>query len=185
MTREDWFYKRQLSLMEIFIPSKKNIKKIIEMNDGLHERFRNVYDDMLAMKKIVDDDIKRGVLKCTGYRIYPEYFFVYGKKGGTPIAGEDLLVELSDATIKYPYFELTHRSDEIPSFEEDFLNYDEDRLYNIGWLDYPGQEGHYIYLYMFWLFLDVGIFCPLDITYLTANDLEWQIVVEYEHYNKK
>lgn len=80
-------------------PTEGNIQKIIGLNDGLYGRFCMVYEDLIAMKRKVDKDIKNGEITCSGYAIYPVYFFAYNyEDAGIPTADGDALIDLSDAT---------------------------------------------------------------------------------------
>ena len=57
-------------VMENFKPTPDVIWSIIAMNDGLYERFRLAFEDLLRMKRLVDDDIDNGRLKVSGYELY-------------------------------------------------------------------------------------------------------------------
>ena len=61
--------------MKDFVPTPEVIENIIAMNDGLCERFRMAFEDLLKMKKLVDEDIDSGRIKVSGYEMYPEFFF--------------------------------------------------------------------------------------------------------------
>ena len=84
-------------VMKDYKPTEDVIQKIIALNDGLYERFKMCFEDLLETKRLVDEDIKSGRIKVSGYTIYPEYFFGYGK-GGIPTADEETLELLSDYT---------------------------------------------------------------------------------------
>jgi hypothetical protein len=165
-------------------PTEENIQKIIELNDGLHERFRMVFEDLMAMKAKVDVDIKKGEVRCSGYTMYPEYFFAYSyDDAGIPTADGDTLMDLCDRTrYFFPHFQLTADSP-IPDFETDFMQHNE-LNWNIEALDLLGLESHYIYYFMHAIFVDSGAFCVGDIPYLKPEDLQWQITVEYEQFDR-
>lgn len=167
-----------------FNPTPENIQKIIEMNDGLYKRFRMVYDDLVAMKAKVDSDIKEGCIRCSGYTIFPEYFFCYDyEDDGIPTADGTTLMDLSDETrFFFPSCQLTGDS-EIPDFEEDFIQHTE-LNWNIEDFNLPELANHQIYYFMHNIFIDANTFCIADIPYLKPDDLLWQITVQYEQFNK-
>lgn len=176
---------RYHKLMQNFHPDAEMFRKIIEMNDGLHDRFKMAYDQVVEMKKNIDEDIKRGRLNITGYSIYVDYFFGYCCEDGIPTADEYTLMNLSDGTdIFFPRIEVNSEDEKIPDFEKDILNYDPELNWSIEKLDYPQLKNHYIYMFMHHIFDDADTFCPADIQYLKPEHLEWQIVVEYEHFKK-
>ena len=167
-----------------FEATPENIQKIIDLNDGLYKRFRMVYDDLVAMKEKVDRDIRNGEIQCSGYAIFPEYFFAYDYEDtGIPTADGDLLMDLSDkARFFFPYVNLEMDS-AIPDFDGDFITLT-DLNWNIEALDLPGLENHRIYYFMHAIFIDSGTFCVADIPYLKPEDLQWQITVQYEHFDR-
>ena len=167
-----------------FEATPENIQKIIDLNDGLYKRFRMVYDDLVAMKEKVDRDIRNGEIQCSGYAIFPEYFFAYDYEDtGIPTADGDLLMDLSDGT-KWCFPAVTLEPDSaVPDFDRDFIRLT-DLNWNIEALDLPGLENHRIYYFMHAIFIDSGTFCVADIPYLKPEDLQWQITVQYEHFDK-
>lgn len=171
------------NVMKDFNPTEDVIQKIISLNDGLYERFKMCFEDLLETKKLIDEDIKTGRIKVSGYTIYPEYFFGYDK-GGIPTADEETLCLLSDNTgYMFPSLDFDKESGEV-DFEKDFLFEDPNLSWNIENLNLPGLENHHIYMFMHHIFQDADTFCPADIPYLEPQDLQWQIVVEYEHFDK-
>ena len=73
----------------------------------------------------------------------------------------------------------------ITSFDVGFLHeYEPDLSWNIENLDLPGLENHHIYMFMHHIFQDANTFCPADIPFLKPEDLQWQITVQYEFFNK-
>ena len=180
------FEKRIEQIMKDFVPTPEVVKKIIELNDGLYERFKMAYEDMLMMKAMIDEDILSGRLKISGYTIAPEFFFAYDYEDGIPTVSEQMLMELSDATMyMMPSFTLYQGSHYVPDFDKAFLNEDSELNWNIEDLDLPGLEDHHIYMFMHRIFQDAGTFCVADIPYLKPADLEWQITVQYEFFNRK
>ena len=174
-------------VMKDFKPTPEVIKSIIAMNDGLCERFRMAFEDLLGMKKLVDEDIDIGRIKVSGYEMYPEFFFGYDKMDGIPTADHYMLMDLSDETqFMMPSMTLDgQRFDGEYSFEVDFLHeFEPDLSWNIENLDLPGLENHHIYMFMHHIFQDADTFCPADIPFLKPEDLQWQITVQYEFFNK-
>ena len=88
------FEKRIEQVMRNFVLTPEVVKKIIELNDGLYERFKMAYEDMLMMKAMIDEDILSGRLKISGYTIAPEYFFAYDYEDGIPTVSEQMLKDL-------------------------------------------------------------------------------------------
>ena len=173
-------------MMRDFVPTPEVVKKIIELNDGLYERFKMAYEDMLMMKAMIDEDILSGRLKISGYTIAPEFFFAYDYEDGIPTVSEQMLKDLSDATMyMMPSFTLYQGSHYVPDFDKAFLGEDSELNWNIEDLDLPGLEDHHIYMFMHRIFQDAGTFCVADIPYLKPEDLEWQITVQYEFFNRK
>lgn len=172
--------------MKNFKPTPKVIKGIIAMNDGLYERFRMAFEDLLMMKKLVDEDIDSGRLKVASYEMYPEYFFAYDRMEGIPTADHQMLMSLSDDTqYLMPSLTLDERRYEGEwDFEASFLNNDLDLNWNIESFDLPGLEAKTIHYFMHTMFQDAHTFCPADIPYLKPEDLEWQITVQFEFFNK-
>lgn len=174
-------------VMENFKPTPDVIGSIIAMNDGLYERFRLAFVDLLRMKRLVDEDIDNGRLKVSGYELYPEFFLAYGKMDGIPTADHYVLMDLSDET-QYMMPSMTldeQRFDGEYSFDVGFLHeYEPDLSWNIENLDLPGLENHHIYMFMHHIFQDANTFCPADIPFLKPEDLQWQITVQYEFFNK-
>lgn len=180
----DSLRERVLMRRERFKPNSEDIKKIIAMNDGLYTRFRMVYDDLLHMKQLVDENIRSGRLKVSGYKIFPEYFFGYDYENGIPTADHKTLIMMSDETeLSFPSCSLTE-DDFIPDYDKDFINDDPALSWNIEWLDLPGLEKHYIHYFMHSLFVDSDTFCPADIPFLKPEDLQWQITVQFEFFQK-
>ena len=143
-----------------------------------------VYDDLLNMKQLVDEDIRTGRLKVSGYSIFPEYFFGYDYEEGITTANHETLMQMSDET-EYSFPSCTLSGGEaIPDFDWDFISDDPALNWNIEWLNLPGLENHYIHFFMHSLFVDSHTFCPADIPYLKPEDLQWQITVQYEFFNK-
>ena len=167
-----------------FEATPENIQRIIDLNDGLYKRFRMVYDDLVAMKEKVDRDIRNGEIQCSGYAIFPEYFLAYDYEDtGIPTADGDLLMDLSDGT-KWCFPSVTLEPDSvIPDFDRDFIRLT-DLNWNIEALDLPGLENHRIYYFMHTMFIDSHTFCVADIPYLKPEDLQWQITVQYEHFDR-
>ena len=172
-------------VMKDFMVSPEVVEKIISLNDGLYDRFRMAYEDMLKMKKIIDEDILSGRLKFSGYTITPDYFFAYDHENGIPTASEQMLMELSDeTTIMMPSLTLSQDSNCVPDFDTVFLGEDPNLSWNIENPNLPGLENHHIYMFMHYIFQDAGTFCAADIPYLKPEDLQWQINVQYEFFNR-
>lgn len=178
--------KRIDKAMKGFVPTSDMIESILAMNDGLYNRFRMVFEDLLKMKKLVDEDINSGRLKVASYEMYPEYFFAYGRMEGIPTADHQMLMLLSDDTqYLMPSLTLDERRYEVEwDFEASFLNNDLDLNWNIESFDLPGLEDKKIHYFMHTMFQDAHTFCPADIPYLKPEDLEWQITVQFEFFNK-
>ena len=181
--KEEIYQNRIDYAMKGFEPTPEIIEKIIIMNDGLYDRFRMAYDDMIKMKQMVDEDIRSGRLSVSGYCIFPEYFFGYERKDGIPTADYDMLIDLSDDTAFFPTCYLTEQNS-IPDYDKDFIDDDPELSWNIEWLNLPGLENHFIHYFMHTMFQDSGTFCPADIPFLKPEDLQWQITVQYEFFNK-
>ena len=173
-------------VMKNFKPTPKVIKSIIAMNDGLYERFRMAFEDLLKMKSLVDIEREYGRLPASGYSMYPEYFFAYERADGIPTADYVMLQELSDQTgYMMPSLTLDERRlDGELDFETAFLDNDLFENWNIEWFDLPGLENHQIHYFMHNMFQDAETFCPADIPYLKPEDLKWQITVQYEFFNR-
>ena len=172
------------TVMEGFTPTPEIIAKIISINDGLYSRFRMAYEDLIMMKRAVDSDIQSGRLSVSGYTIFPEYFFCYDYDNGIPTADNETLMEMSDETDwSFPSCTL-NKGDEIPDFDSDFLKDDPKLSWNIEQLNLPGLEKHYIHYFMHNFFQDADTFCLADIPYIKPDDLQWQITVQYEFFNK-
>ena len=134
---------------------------------------------------MIDEDIISGRLTVSGYTITPDYFFAYDHERGIPTASAQMLMELSDeTTILMPSLTLSQDNISLPDFDTDFLGEDQKLNWNIENLDLPGLENHHIYMFMHHIFQDAGAFCIADIPYLKPEDLQWQIIVEYEFFNK-
>ena len=176
--------KRIDRVMKSFVPTSDVIKSIMAMNDGLYARFRLVFEDLLRMKKLIDEDIDSGRLKVSGYEMYPEYFFAYDRMEGIPTADHQLLMSLSDE-MQYLMPSLTldeGRYEGEWDFETSFLNNDLDLNWNIESFNLPGLENQKIHYFMHTMFQDAHTFCPADIPYLSPEDLQWQITVQFEFF---
>ena len=183
---EEKRYERIERVMKDFKPTPEVIESIIAMNDGLYERFRMAFEDLLKMKTLVDIEIKFGRLGVSGYEMYPEYFFAYEMADGIPTADYVMLQELSDET-RYLMPSLTLDESKLErelDFETAFLDNDLFENWNMEWFDLPGLENHQIHYFMHQMFQDANTFCPADIPYLKPEDLQWQITVQYEFFNK-
>ena len=107
---------RVSDVMHGFESSIEIISKIIAMNDGLYERFRMAYDDLIFMKRKTDEDICNRRLNVSGYTMFPEYFFGYDYEDGIPTARGELLMEISDESEQlFPSCTLTEEDSE-PDF---------------------------------------------------------------------
>ena len=172
--------------MKDFKPTPEVIESIIAMNDGLYERFRMVFDDLIAVERMVRTDMEDGRLKISGYEIFPEYFFAYDKKDGIPTADHSMLMELSDGT-QYMMPDMTldfdRRGDRAPEFDGGIID-DGELNWNIEDLNLPGLENHHIHYFMHKIFQDAHTYCPADIPFLKPDDLKWQITVQYEFFNR-
>lgn len=175
-------------VMKGFVPTQDVINSIISLNDGLYDRFKMAFCDLMEMRQIVESEVSCGNLKISGYSIFPEYFFAYGRNNGIPTADYETLMALSDETDDYmfPFLSIDERqSGRSYDFELDFLRECDPKLsWNIENLNLPGMENHHIYMFMHHLFQDAMTFCPADIPYLNPEDLQWQITVQYEFFNK-
>ena len=179
-------YERIERVMKDFVPTPEVIENIIAMNDGLYERFRMAFEDLLKMKSLVDIEIRYGRLGVSGYTMFPEFFFGYERTEGIPTADYVMLQELSDETrFMMPDITLDFdcRGDRDPEFDGGFLD-DMELNWNIEDLDLPGLENHQIHYFMHKIFQDAHTFCVADIPYLKPEDLQWQITVQYEFFNK-
>ena len=184
---EDRRWERIERVMKDFKPTPKVIESIIAMNDGLYERFKMAFEDLLKMKSLVDIEIRYGRLGVSGYKMYPEYFFGYERTDGIPTADYVMLQELSDETPDFMMPSLTLDERKLEGeldFESAFLDDDLFDNWNIEWFDLPGLEDHKIHYFMHTIFQDARTFCPADIPYLKPEDLKWQITVQYEFFNK-
>ena len=183
---EDRRWERIERVMKNFKPTPEVIESIMDMNDGLYNRFQLVFEDLLKMKRLVDEDIDSGRLKVVSYEMYPEYFFAYDRKEGIPTANHDMLMLLSDKT-QYLMPSLTlyeGRYEGEWDFEASFLNNDLDLNWNIESFDLPGLEDKKIHYFMHTMFQDANTFCPADIPYLKPEDLQWQITIQFEFFKK-
>ena len=183
---EEKRYERIERVMKDFVPTPEVIESIIAMNDGLYERFRMAFEDLLKMKTLVDIEIKFGRLGVSGYEMYPEYFFAYERADGIPTADYVMLQELSDET-RYLMPSLTLDESKLErelDFETAFLDNDLFENWNMEWFDLPGLENHQIHYFMHQMFQDANTFCPADIPYLKPEDLKWQITIQYEFFNR-
>ena len=183
---EDRRWERIERVMKGFKPTPEVIESIITMNDGLYERFRMVFDDLLAVERMVRADMENWRLKISGYTIFPEYFFAYDKEEGIPTADHSMLMELSDETqYMMPDMTLDYErcSDRDPEFDGGFID-DWEFNWNIEDLNLPGLENHQIHYFMHKIFQDAHTFCIADIPYLKPEDLQWQITAQYEFFNK-
>ena len=179
------FEKRIEQVMKEFAPTPEVIQKIIELNDGLYNRFRMVYEDMLGVKTMMDEDILSGRLTVSGYTITPEYFFAYDYDTGIPTVSEQMLMDLSDATMYMMPSPTLYPDSAIPDFDKQFLGESPYLNWNIEDLDLTGLENHHIYMFMHKIFQDARTFCVADIPFLKPEDLEWQITVRYEFFNRR
>ena len=183
---EEKRYERIERVMKDFKPTPEVIESIIAMNDGLYERFRMVFDDLIEIERMVRADMESGRLKISGYTIFPEYFFGYDREEGIPTADHFMLMELSDGTrFMMPDITLDFdcRGDRDPEFDGGFID-DGELNWNIEDLDLPGLENHQIHYFMHKIFQDAHTFCVADIPHLKPEDLQWQITVQYEFFNK-
>ncbi len=173
-------------VMRDFRPTPAVIESIIAMNDGLYERFRMAFEDLLRLKRLVDVEISYGRLPVSGYEMFPEYFFAYDRSGGIPTADYVMLQELSDETQNLMPSLTFHESslERDLDFETAFLDNDLFLNWNIESFGLPGLENHQIHYFMHQMFQDANTFCPADIPYLKPEDLKWQITVQYEFFNK-
>ena len=184
---EDMRWERIKRVMKDFVPTPDVIESIIALNDGLYNRFRMVYEDLIEVEKMVHSDMESGRLKISGYEIFPEYFFAYDKEEGIPTADHEMLMDLSDETgYLMPSLTLYHDRWSVcrPKFEESSFCDDLGVSWNIENLNLPGLEDHQIHFFMHRLFCDANTFCPADIPFLKPKDLQWQITVQYEFFNK-
>lgn len=173
-------------VMRDFKPTPEVIESIIAMNDGLYERFRMAFEDLLRLKRLVDVEISYGRLPVSGYEMFPEYFFAYDRTGGIPTADYVMLQELSDETQNMMPSLILHESslDEKLDYETAFLDNDLSLNWNIGSFELPGLENRQIHYFMHNMFQDADTFCLADIPYLKPEDLQWQITVQYEFFHK-
>ncbi len=180
------YSERCFTLQRMFKPTDEDFQRIIRMNDVLHERFTEAWNQMLEMKRQLDSDMQEGRLDISGYFMRAEFYFCYNySQLGVPTADGESLMRFSDAAdIMFPQMELT-RDSKIPDLEKDILCYNPEKSWNVGWFDYPQLKGHYLYKYMHSLFEESLAFCPMDIRYIKPEDLEWQIDVDYEYYSKE
>ena len=184
---EDKRWERIKRVMKDFKPTPEVIESIIAMNDGLYERFRMAFEDLLKMKKTIDEDIERGRLSVSGYEMFPEFLFAYNRVAGIPTADAVILKNLSDETPDFMMPSLTLDQSRLEGeldFESAFLDNDLFDNWNIEWFDLPGLENHQIHYFMHTMFQDAHTFCPADIPYLKPEDLQWQITVQFEYFSK-
>lgn len=190
MISEEVLLERERKAMENFHPSEEDVSKIVEFNDGLFERFKLLYEDVMEIRDAVEDMRKKGKPSFSGYEIFPEFFFCYDYgEEGIPTASGDVLMDLSDYTSSWAFPNL-QVSDLNPRPYESFDEWafcamslcDEKLNWNIESLNLPGLEKHHLYYFMHSLFVDSGTFCVADIPYLKPEDLQWQVVVQFEKF---
>ena len=183
-------WERKRKVMKVFRPTEEVVSKIVEFNDGMFNRFKQLYEDVMEIRDAVEDMRKKGKPSFSGYEIFPEFFFCYDYgEEGIPTANGDILIDLSDYTPFWAFPNL-QVSDLNPSPYESFDEwalcamslYDEKHNWNIEDLDLPGLEKHHLYYFMHSLFVDSETFCVADIPYLKPEDLQWQVVVRFEKF---
>lgn len=180
-------WERIEKLMNNLEPTPELIDSIIAMNDGLYERFKMAFNDLLKMKGFIDEEIDSGRLQVSGYEIFPEYSFASNKLGGIPTADSLMMLDLSRGVTEYlmPSLSLDEKKLKVDlDYETAFLESDLFMNWNIEFFDLPGLENHQIHYFMHTMFQDSRTFCPADIPYLNPDDLEWWITVQYKLPNK-
>lgn len=190
MINKEVLLERKRKAMENFHPTEEVVSKIVEFNDGLFGRFKLLYEDVMEIRNTVEELREKGKPSFSGYEIFPEFFFCYDyEEEGIPTVNGDVLMDLSDATPSwaFPTIQVSDlNSRPYESFDEWALcamSLGDERLnWNIEDLDLPGLEKHHLYYFMHSLFVDSGTFCVADIPYLKPEDLQWQVVVQFEKF---
>ena len=161
----------------------ENVQKIIDLNNGLLERYREAYNELLRVRDGFEARYRAGDKNYKDYTIEVEFWY------STPDSGHKENDELWENLLEETQFWGPHLSvssgfrdsgRDIEPFEEAMMIDDK------SWNEYPfcdkALDGTYIYYFMHDIFNHNDTYSLEDAVLMKAEDFSWQLKICLEHW---
>jgi len=178
-------YERKCNLNKNFNWAPENTQKIIELNNGLLERYREAYNELLRVKNEFEERYRAGDKSFKDYTIEVEFW--YNAPDGLSEEEDELWDNLCENTIfwgphLYDSSSYREQNRDIEPFEEAMM------MDNQSWNEYPFNtkilDGTYIYYFMHDIFNHNDTYSLEDAVQMKAENFSWQMNICIEHWGK-
>ena len=176
---------RRERLNDSFVWTPENKRKIVELNNGLLERYREAYDELVRVSAEYEERFRSGDTNYQDYTIDVEFW--YNAPESQNEEENDLWENLCEETRDWGPF-LSARSSArdrglgIRPFEEAMCIDDK------SWNEYPFNtavlDDTYIYHFMHAIFNHNHTYSLQDAVQMKAENFSWQLVICLEHWGK-
>lgn len=176
---------RREHLNDSFVWTPENKRKIIELNNGLLERYREAYDELVRVSSEYEERFRSGDTNYQDYTIEVEFW--YNAPESQSEEENDLWENLCEETIEWgpPLLARSAARDRglgIRPFEDAMLIDDK------SWNEYPFNTAElddtYIYHFMHAIFNHNHTYSLQDAVQMKAENFSWQLVICLEHWGK-
>lgn len=176
---------RRLNKNFVWTPEKK--QKIIELNSGLLERYRDAYNEMVRIATEYEERFRSGDNNYKDYTIELEFWYSAGESENEE--ENELWGNMCEETVDWgPMFSIfsSDRGKEgfIKPFEEVMLidrDYNANREPPFNRHEFPDTS---LYCFMHEIFDHNGTYSLEDAIRMKAENFSWQLVIHLEHWGK-
>lgn len=176
---------RRERLNDSFVWTPENKRKIVELNNGLLERYREAYDELVRLSAEYEERFRSGDKNYQDYTIDVEFW--YNAPESQNEEENDLWENLCEETLEWgpPLLARSSARDRglgIRPFEDAMLIDDK------SWNEYPFNTAElddtYIYHFMHAIFNHNHTYSLQDAVQMKAENFSWQLVICIEHWGK-
>ena len=154
--------------------SPENVRRIVDLNDGVYELLRRAYDHMVSLKADFDARIACGDEAYENYSIVTKFWY---DAPDQPTPDLDLL-----------WFQLGVFTEWEPEFscgpDDDVKPFDEVMLDKMSWskppFDNPALEGVHIHYFLYSLLRNNETYCLHDLLQMRVENFRYQIKVKFK-----
>lgn len=174
---------RCLRLNDNFVWTPENKRKIIELNNGLLERYREAYNELVRIATEYEERFRSGDKNYKDYTINVEFW--YNAPESQSEEENDLWNKLCEESYFWGPNLSTTSSDRdlgfrIKPFEEEMF------IDNRSWNEYPFNteelDDTYIYFFMHDIFNHNHTYSLQDAVKMKSENFSWQLVICLEHW---
>ncbi len=176
---------RRIRLNDSFVWTPENKRKIIELNNGLLERYREAHDELVRVSSEYEERFRSGDTNYQDYTIEVEFW--YNAPESQNEEENDLWENLCEETLEWgpPLMARSAARDRglgIRPFEDAML------IDEKSWNEYPFNtavlDDTYIYHFMHAIFNHNHTYSLQDAVQMKAENFSWQLVICLEHWGK-